>query len=140
MRIVLAQHEDIPGIARLDSHIPVRQLQECVAHGRVYVLKDPIAGILRYSLFWQTIPFLDLLYLEQAFRKQGYGTQMMRVWEEAMGSLGYRHVMTSTQADEDAWQFYEKLGYRRIGGFYPPGQDAEEILYLKELAGSVSGQ
>ena len=27
----------------------------------------------------------------------------------------------------------EKLGYRRIGAFVPPEQDADEIMYLKML-------
>jgi hypothetical protein len=41
--------------------------------------------------------------------------------------------MLSTQEDETAKYFYEKLGYRRIGAFLPPEQDADEIMYLKEL-------
>lgn len=27
----------------------------------------------------------------------------------------------------------EKLGYRRIGAFLPPEQEADEIMYLKDL-------
>ena len=50
-----------------------------------------------------------------------------------MTTLGYKYVMTSTQADEDAWGFYEKLGYRKVGGFLPPEQEAEEWMYVKEL-------
>ena len=46
---------------------------------------------------------------------------------------GYKYVMTSTQADEDAWKFYEKLGYHKVGGFLPPEQKAEEWIYLKQL-------
>ena len=50
-----------------------------------------------------------------------------------MASAGYPYVMLSTQEDETAKFFYEKLGYRRIGAFLPPEQDADEIIYLKEL-------
>ena len=32
---------------------------------------------------------------------------LMEKWEETMRIMGYRYVMTSTQADEDAWRFYE---------------------------------
>ena len=46
---------------------------------------------------------------------------------------GYSYVMLSTQEDESAKYFYETLGYRRIGAFLPPEQDADEIMYLKEL-------
>lgn len=46
---------------------------------------------------------------------------------------GYRDVMTSTQADETAQFFYEKLGYTRAGAFFPPEQEAEEIIFKKLL-------
>ena len=32
-----------------------------------------IVGILRYQLFWETIPFLTLLLLKEAHRRQGFG-------------------------------------------------------------------
>lgn len=61
------------------------------------------------------------------------GTQMMHEWETAMAIRGYKYVMTSTQADENAWKFYEKLGYHKVGGFFPPEQEAKEWMYLKRL-------
>lgn len=143
----LAQNKDKQKIAKLDSHIPPARLGECIWKGQVYVLKDdsiknggqnhcvkdPIVGVLRYSLFWQSIPFLDLLYIDEAYRGKGFGSRMMREWEDDMRSCGYTYVMTSTQSDEEAWHFYEKLGYRKVGGFLPPEQEAEEWIYLKEL-------
>ena len=147
MIIEIAQSKDEPKIAKLDYHIPPSRLGECIRSGQVYVLKDdsiknggqnhrlkdPVVGVLRYSLFWQTIPFLDLLYLDAAYRRQSFGTQMMHDWETEMKKRGYKYVMTSTQADESAWQFYEKLGYHKVGGFLPPEQEAEELIYLKQL-------
>ena len=147
MTIELAQRKDKQEIARLDAHISSLLLNECIRKGKIYVLKDdsvknggqnhrlsnPAVGILRYSLFWQTIPFLDLLYIDEAYRSQGFGTAMMHKWEKAMATCGYEYVMISTQADEQAWRFYEKLGYRKIGGFFPPEQEAEEWMYLKRL-------
>ncbi|MBQ7922046.1 MAG: GNAT family N-acetyltransferase [Clostridia bacterium] len=151
MIIELAKGKEKQKIAKLDRHIPSPRLGECIGNGRVYVLKDdsvknggqnhrlkdPIVGVLRYSLFWQTIPFLDLLYIDESYRRMGYGTKMMREWENDMARCGYQYVMTSTQADEDAWRFYEKLGYQRVGGFFPPEQEAEEWMYSKQL-GEVS--
>ena len=150
MIITLAEDKDRESIARLDRHIPPQRLGECIGNGWVYVLKgnDPetgdgrnrteasVIGVLRYSLFWQTVPFLDLLYIEEGHRNRGFGTQMMCKWENEMKKRGYPYVMTSTQADESAWKFYEKLGYRRIGGFFPPMQDAEEWMYTKALGAS----
>ena len=147
MIIELAQSKDKQKIAKLDSHIHPARLGECIWNGQVYVLKDdsiknggqnhrlkdPVVGVLRYSLFWQSIPFLDLLYIDKAYRRKGFGSQMMSGWEKDMKIIGYKYVMTSTQADETAWSFYEKLGYRKVGGFLPPEQDADEWIYLKQL-------
>ena len=147
MIIELAQSKDKQKIAKLDSHIPSPRLGECIWNGQVYVLKDdsiknggqnhrlkdPVVGVLRYSLFWQSIPFLDLLYIDEAYRGKGFGSQMMSEWEHSMKIRGYKYVMTSTQANETAWCFYEKLGYRKVGGFLPPEQDADEWIYLKQL-------
>ena len=93
-----------------------------------------IVGILRWNLFWQSIPFLDLIYIDEAYRGQGWGSKMMADWEDSMKAMGYSYVMLSTQEDETAKYFYEKLGYHRIGAFLPPEQNADEIMYLKELA------
>ena len=147
MIIELAQSKDKPKIPKLDCHISLSRLGECIYNGQVYILKDdsiknggqnhslkdPVVGVLRYSLFWQTIPFLDLLCIDAAYRHQGFGTQMMHDWEETMKICGYKHVMTSTQANESPWRFYEKLGYHKVGGFLPPEQETEEWIYLKQL-------
>ncbi len=144
MIIELAQSKDKQNITQLDSHIDPERLEECIRNGQVYVLKikndgqnhelnDSVVGVLRYSLFWQSIPFVDLLYIDETYRGKGFGTEMMGAWEQAMKVLGYKYVMTSTQSDEDAWRFYEKLEYIKVGGFLPPEQDADEWIYLKQL-------
>ena len=136
MKIAIAKSKNEDEIAKLDCHIPPDRRHECIEQGKIYILKDDmdrVFGVLRYSFFWQTIPFLDLIYLDEARRGSGYGTEMMCKWECDMKASGHRYVMTSTQADETAWIFYEKLGYRRVGGFFPPDQDVEEWMYLKEL-------
>ena len=135
MEIRLANRNDQQGVIKYDSHIHHNTVDKCIQDQLVYVLCDEenIVGILRYSLFWQSIPFLDLLYIDEAYRGKGYGRYMMDHWESVMQTMKYEYVMLSTQEDETAKYFYEKLGYRRIGAFLPPDQDADEIMYLKML-------
>ena len=135
MEITLATGRQFPAIRAYDRHIPSPRLADCINNNQVYVLREDqeIRGVLRYSLFWQTIPFLDLIYLNETCRGQGWGKRMMQHWEAQMRAMGYAYTMLSTQADETAKFFYEKLGYRRVGAFLPPEQDAEEILYLKQI-------
>ena len=135
MEIRLAEEMDLEHILKYDCHILPVLLHRCIRDQQVYVLLDgtAIVGVLRYSLFWQSIPFLDLLYLDEGYRGNGLGKQMMDCWEKEMRAAGFSHVLLSTQEDETAKYFYEKLGYRRIGAFLPPQQDADELMYLKEL-------
>lgn len=137
MTIELACPADVARLTVYDGHIPAARLADCVQQGLVYVLRpacgpQEVVGVLRYSFFWQTIPFLDLLYIDQAYRGRGYGRQMMACWEVNLRRRAYRWAMTSTQADETAYLFYESLGYRRVGAFRPPEQEADEWMYLKE--------
>ncbi len=135
MKIRRATASDMARITKYDRHIHPDRLTACVEKGQVDVLcdGDRILGVLRYSLFWQSIPFLDLIFIDETCRGQGWGSRMMAAWEDSMRAMGYPHVMLSTQEDETAKFFYEKIGYRRIGAFLPPEQDADEIMYLKEL-------
>jgi inorganic pyrophosphatase len=135
LKIRPAVANDKQQILKYDRHIHDNKVGECIDSGLVYVLcdDDKIVGILRYNLFWQSIPFLDLIYIDEAYRGQGWGSKMMADWEETMKRMGYSYAMLSTQEDESAKYFYEKLGYRRIGAFLPPEQEADEIMYLKEL-------
>ena len=136
MMIRTAVPADLDGVRRLDRHIPLSRLEDCIRRGFVYVLLegDRVVGVLRWSLFWQSIPFLDLIYLDDALRGRGWGTELMAHWEFCMGSEGYAHVLLSTQEDETSKFFYEKLGYKLCGAFLPPDQEARELIYRKELS------
>lgn len=135
MTIQIARQTDLPHIRRYDCHIPEEQLISAIRDERIFTLKqdDQVCGILRWSLFWGSIPFLDLLYLDETVRSQGYGRRMMAMWEAHVAVQGHRVVMLSTQADETVKYFYEKLGYYPIGAFLPKGQEAEELMYEKCL-------
>lgn len=127
---------DLTGIAHYDRHIPDDRLLACIRSGMVDVLADEarIVGVLRWSLFWQCIPFLDLISIDPGFHGRGWGTGMMEHWERSMAEKGFAHVLLSTQEDESAKYFYERLGYTLCGSFLPPEQDAQELIYRKELA------
>ncbi len=135
MVISLARNEEKSEIKKYDSHIESNKLEECIHNQFVYVLKveNKIIGVLRYSYFWQSIPFLDLINIDLNYQKKGYGSKMMIYWENLMLTKGYKDVMLSTQEDETSKYFYEKLGYKYIGKFLPPNQDVYELMYTKKL-------
>lgn len=138
MKIDLAKVNQLSYIQKYDRHITQDKLKFCIENQFVYVLKDKerVVGILRYNLFWQEIPFLDLLFIDPLYRGKCYGKEMMEYWENHMISSGYSEVMLSTQEDETAKDFYRKLGYQQVGSFLPLNQDVLELIFCKSLTKS----
>lgn len=136
MNIRPAQNGDIAYLTKKDVHIRPSELQNLIVLKRILLLEEAgaPAGWLRYSLFWDNTPFMNLLYVEEPFRGRGLGKALVQFWENQMAAEGFTKVMTSTQANETAQYFYRHLGYKTIGGFLPPGEEYE-LFFYKNLDG-----
>lgn len=134
MNIRTANPGDLPALSRLDHHIAPQELESSLRLGRVYVAEEgeAPAGWLRWNLFWDNTPFMNLLFVREARRGEGLGRALAEHWETQMKLAGYKVVMTSTQAGECAQHFYAKLGYEAVGGFLPPGE-GYELIFCKKL-------
>jgi GNAT superfamily N-acetyltransferase len=150
MEIRAARPDDVEEALQYE-HLSRERLAYCIANGLEYVLavEGRVVGVMRHNLLWQDLPFLELIYLDADFRGQGLGGEAMRFWEAEMRRQGYTHAMLSTQDDETAKFFYEKIDWqwrrqRRhcLGQAalpldrplrWPPGQEADELMYLKQL-------
>ncbi|MDY4137786.1 MAG: GNAT family N-acetyltransferase [Eubacteriales bacterium] len=130
-----ATQSDLPWLKEHDRHIGEDELRESVRRGRILLAEQDgqIIGWLRWSLFWDEIPFMNMLYLLEGFRRQGLGRALVSRWEEDMRRQGHRRVMTSSQANEEGQHFYRRLGYQDAGALLLPGEPLE-IIFLKELA------
>lgn len=118
----------------LDAHLPDGGFEEKLRDGRGYVLLNggERAALLRYNLFWDNTPFMNLLFVAEGHRRSGLGKALVLRWEADMLESGFTHALTSTQADEDAQHFYRRLGYRDCGALFP-GDQAVELFFMKEL-------
>ena len=134
-RIDFAEPEDLGYLAGEDRHVPRAILERKIARREVLVLwrAGRRAGFLRFGLFWDEIPFVNLLWIEEGSRGRGLGTQLIALWENEMRKLGHGTVMTSTLSSERGQHLYCRLGYRDCGSLLMPGEPLE-ILLLKELA------
>lgn len=132
--IKYATMDDYGLLISRDTHVRKEEWKKLIEKNQALIFKvdNHFAGWLRYNLFWNEIPFMNMLYFLEEYRGKGYGTQMVRFWEREMAKLGYDKVMTSSQANESAQHFYRKLGYRDAGGFFPFCNDLE-IIFTMEL-------
>ena len=134
MEIRYAQRCDFNAMSQCDRHLREEALRLAIEQRRVLIAEadGKLAGWLRYGLFWDMIPFMNMLHFLECERGKGYGRLLTQFWEEEMRKQGYERVMTSSQSDEYGQHFYTKMGYRAVGSFLLEG-DVLEILFEKRL-------
>jgi ribosomal protein S18 acetylase RimI-like enzyme len=118
-----------------EQHIADKMLKNKIDNKEVYVVQENenLIGWLRYNLFWDTVPFMNKVYILEKYRNKGIGRSLVNYWEGSMKRKGYDHVLTSTQSNEEAQHFYRKIGYTEIGGLKYV-DDPFEIIFYKKIA------
>jgi len=132
MEIRYAEAGELEMIAEYDTHIAKAEMENAIARKRIILLfiDGKYEGWLRFNLFWDNIPFMNLLFIiSEDQRGKGYGRKLVAFWEHEMAEQGYKFVMTSTQSDEEAQFFYRKLGYTDRGSLILPDEPLEIIFY-----------
>jgi GNAT superfamily N-acetyltransferase len=134
--IRLADADDVGFLGTRDHHVSADELVAVVGRGRVLLLVDESAaeplGWLRWVLFWDQVPFMNLLHVVADHRGRGFGRLLVGEWESRCRDAGYSMVLTSTLSDELAQHFYRHLGYVDSGVLELP-DEAPEILFRKPL-------
>lgn len=132
-----AEDGDIEFLLAHDRHVSAEVLTGLVAQGRVLVLEESgeICGWLRWSLFWDEIPFLNMVYLLESHRGRALGSALLDTWERAMTAHGHPRVMTSTASDERAQHLYRRRSYVDRGVLILPDEVAE-LLLVKDITGA----
>ena len=131
--IKYANENDIEIISKYDKYISKEELANIIKLKRVIVMyeDDKFVGWLRYNLFWDNTPFMNILYLLDNERGKGNGSRLVIFWENEMKQKNYEFVLTSTQSNEEAQFFYRKIGYVDSGALLFPNEPLEIILYKK---------
>ena len=129
-----ANEKDFELLSKYDKHICETELKNCIMSERILIMfnDDVFIGWLRFNLFWDNIPFMNMLYLLEDYRGKGYGSQLASFWEQEMLKRKYKMVLTSTLSNEQAQFFYRKIGYVDCGSLLLPDEPLEIIL-LKKL-------
>ena len=134
IEIRFATSQDYAYLVHKDHHAQPEVITKKVEDAEIIVVLDNEQNIgwLRFNYFWDEIPFMNMLWIEEDYRKKGIGTRLVNFWEIEMQKRGNNQVMTSTLSDETAQHFYRKLEYQDCGSLLLL-DGALEILFLKSL-------
>lgn len=134
MEIRYASKEDAKLILEYDKHIAESELYLSISSSRVIIAEydNKFVGWLRWNLFWDNTPFMNMLYIIDVYQNKGYGKILVNFWENIMKENNYKLIMTSTLSNENAQHFYRKLNYIDSGSLLLKGE-ALEIIFTKEL-------
>lgn len=126
----IASNADLPFLCEVDRHVSHQVQADLVSHGRVMVAEvDGVAvGCLRWGMFWDEVPFMNLLWVVPERRGQGVGTTLIEAWEKSQVAAGHTMVLTSTVSAERAQHLYRRLGYVDSGALFLPDEPTEIIL------------
>lgn len=132
--IKYAEISDLESLSELDKHISGVELKQIIERRHLIIAENSghITGWLRFGMFWDEIPFMNMLFVVEAERGNGIGTALADFWENEMRFAGFSRVLTSTLSNERAQHFYRKRSYKDCGSLILPGEPLEIIL-LKEL-------
>jgi ribosomal protein S18 acetylase RimI-like enzyme len=134
LEIKLATGDDVPWLIAQDYHLAPQVMAAKIGRGEILVawLGETRIGWLRWNYFWDLLPFMNMLHIDEPHRGRGHGRAVVAHWENLMHSQGFTQVLTSTLANENAQHFYRRLGYHDIGALFMPGE-AVEIILLKTV-------
>lgn len=96
MKIRIAKKEDAKFILEYDKHIAESELYLSISLGRVVVAEynDNFIGWLRWNLFWDNTPFMNMLYIIDPYKNNGHGKMLVEFWENLMLENNYKFLMT----------------------------------------------
>lgn len=83
------------------------------------------------------ILYVSTVFVEEKYRRQGYGTKLMQEMEKRAKELGANMI----RLDTFNWQgkeFYEAIGYEMVGSYQNQAEGYAEYFFLKRLQNSVS--
>jgi len=135
MNIKYATEEDFKYIVDNDKHISRELMLTKIREKEIIVVRDVAnknIGWLRYGYFWDNTPFMNMLYIDEDYRRKGIGKELVGFWENHMNNKGYDLVMTSTLSNEYAQHFYRKLGYKDSGSLLLENEPLE-IIFTKKI-------
>ena len=93
-----------------------------------------IAGLNGYMTAFKIL-YIDTVFVQEEYRRQGVGTELIKEAEKRAKALGANII----RLDTFNWQgreFYKKLGYEEVGGYSSAEDGFSEHFFMKRITDS----
>jgi predicted GNAT superfamily acetyltransferase len=79
-------------------------------------VNDQPTGYLWFSFLWSSLPFVDLIYINDSCRKRGLSRILLGCLEDHLKARGFDVLYSSSQLDEPAPQAWHRhMGFEECG-------------------------
>ncbi len=84
--VQFAKLSHLDWLAKQDHHVNRNMLERKILDKQILVaaFDKEIVGWLRFSLFWDTIPFINMLFVIEENRNNQIGKNLVGFWEKQM--------------------------------------------------------
>jgi GNAT superfamily N-acetyltransferase len=136
LKVALAQSKHVIWLVAHDRHVYENWVRRCISLGEYFVaeLDGTPVGFLRFSWFWGTVPYMEMIQVAPERRQSGIGRALVAHWEAAMREKGATLLMASSVSDEP-----EPQAWHRKNGFWEAGritfgslQPIPEVFFIKD--------
>lgn len=129
-QVRLANKDDLDQVRSNELGVAPELIELKIERKEMIVCDDAgqITGILRFQWFWDYLPFINFLWVEEGFRRERRAKRMIQKLEEITHGRNYQRIMVSTQSNETTQDFYRAVGFEDAGGFTMRDQPFELIM------------
>jgi ribosomal protein S18 acetylase RimI-like enzyme len=100
------------------EHIPADWVRRKIDHAEALVAErdgQPV-GYVRVEYLWSMIPYIGLIWVVEAYRRQGVGRALLVHLESYLRDSGYTVLMSSSQVNEPPPQAWHRhMGFEECG-------------------------
>ena len=137
-RCRLARPADLDWCDRKDTLLPRETLERKIEMKQIFLAEagGKPEGCLRIEYLWSTVPYISVVFVQEAFQRQGVGRALLEFVEDYLRQKGYEILLSSstvTEPEPQAW--HRAVGFRECGLLSGiNGNGIGEIFFSKALA------
>lgn len=90
-----------------------------------------IAGLLAYVTVYKIL-YVDIVFVDEAYRRKGYGTALIKEMERQARQMGVNTIRLDT-FDWQGTAFYKALGYQEVGNYTNEEDGFSESFFVKRI-------